>query len=284
MISERLGLIFFYIVSQISCSFFFLNIILGSFWVGFFFFESEVLIRGWKIISIQPVFRMRNLHLFPVSKYGFSTSIYSDPERNGTVSAALQEITCFFQDLMMENLESNISWLSEGCLFSKILSYLASQQLSIPNLNNIRPGGKTLSCNESFVSFMRIKFITKQGISCIFFLSKKRKVTKDWGIQIFLQFVWFCISFFRLHFRHCQYYQQSPLWDHSNLEEKGGHSQPGCESFDVFINHRNWSPQRATIRQAQAPTSPWKKSHWVSPSGCYPEQMSNNLGGSTRST
>lgn len=68
---------------------------------------------------------MRNLHLFPVSKYGFSTYIYSDPDHNGTMSAALQEIACVFQGLVIENLESNISCLSEGCLFSKMLRYLA---------------------------------------------------------------------------------------------------------------------------------------------------------------
>lgn len=80
----------------------------------------------------------------------------------------------------MENLESNISCLSEACFVSKILSYSA-EQLSIPNLKNIYPGGKALRYNESFVSSMGIKCITKQRINCIFifFLGKKRKVTKE---------------------------------------------------------------------------------------------------------
>lgn len=135
LISDIFGLIFFYIVSQISSSLFFLNTVLWSYFCGvwgvfllcffFFLFVFFILIRGWKTISIQLISHMRNLHLFPVSKYGFSTYIYSDPDHNGTVSGALQEFTCFFQDLVMENLESNISCLSEGCLFSKILSYLA---------------------------------------------------------------------------------------------------------------------------------------------------------------
>lgn len=67
----------------------------------------------------------------------------------------------------MENLENNISCLSEACFVSKILSYSA-EQLSIPNLKNIYPGGKALRYNESFVSFMGIKCINKQRISCIF--------------------------------------------------------------------------------------------------------------------
>lgn len=116
LISDSFGLIFFYIASQISSLLFLLNSVL---WSSFFLFWGFlvcffsllllfILIRGWKTISIQLISRMRNLHLFPVSRYGFSTCIYSDPDHNSTMSAAFQEITCVFQGLVMENLESNI--------------------------------------------------------------------------------------------------------------------------------------------------------------------------------
>lgn len=95
MTSERLVLIFVHTGCQFSSSLFFLNIY-GKYLI--FFLRNQKFLKGMK-----DCFHLAQVQYeepsFVSCKYGFSTYTYSDSGHNNTVSAALQQITCFLYEI-----------------------------------------------------------------------------------------------------------------------------------------------------------------------------------------